>query len=370
MKKMYFLSIVWMMICFVGLSAQPMERVAVLYIDAIDVDENPVSLGNLLRLELQKMEKFEVVDRYDMLDMLNGSEIDLTTCYSKRCLTKAGELLEADKVLSGSIERYGDKILITLKMLDLATGAIEKTDVSEYLNEPDQVQHMVKMSLNSLFTIENDPNLVNMLTYYSPLTVMPTTKIVNNGPRMGMAYFIGESADRLSAPLNQGGYDASPLMTQFGYQQEVRYMSSGNFSALVEFIPMISGLEQSRFLPSLVVLNGFREGKTGLEFAFGPSFGVRKMANGYYANNAEGQRTWYLANQWASEEPNPYPIINQLDSRGDVEFFTRWVWAVGKTFRSGYLNIPVNAFVSYNKDDWMLGLSFGFNIRRATARRE
>lgn len=364
MKKLSLLFVSFLLLS-TGVFAQQRERVAVLYIDAVSVDEEPLALGNLLRLELQKMEKFEVVDRYDMLDMLDGHDIDLNTCYSKRCLTEAGQLLEADKVLSGSVERYGDKILITLKLLDLNTGAIDQTDVSEYLNEPSHIQHMVKMSLNSLFMIDNDPNLVNMLTYYSPLTIMPTTKIVNNGPRMGMAYFIGESADRLAAPLNEGGFDSSPIMTQFGYQQEVRYMSSGDFSALVEFIPMISGLEQSRFIPSIVVLNGFREGKTGLEFAFGPSFGIRKMANGYF--NDEGD--WFLTSQWTGEETNPFDIVDRMDSRGDYELFTRWVWAIGKTFQSGYLNIPVNTFVSYNKDDWMIGLSFGFNIRRATTRK-
>ncbi|MDP5172386.1 MAG: hypothetical protein NWR72_19230 [Bacteroidia bacterium] len=369
MKLSTFLFLICGLSLLLPLSAQTQvqlqPRVAVLYVDAVSIDSDPMALGNLLRLELQKMEKYEVVDRYDMLDMLKGDAIDLNQCYSKRCLTQAGKLLEADKVLSGSVERYGDKILITLKLLNIASGTFDQTEVSEYLNQPEHLQHMVRMSLNSLFGLPNDPNLTNTLTYYSTLTVMPTTKITNNGPRMGLAYFYGSTGDRLSAPLNQGGFDIAPFMTQFGYQQEFRYLSSGNFSALVEVIPMVSGLEQSRFLPSLVILNGFRESKTGIEFAFGPSIGLRQMARGYF----DDDNKWHLQSEWGFDlGPLPYDLVKRLDSRGDYELFTRWIWAFGKTFRSGYLNIPVNAFVSYNKEDWMFGLSFGFNIQKTNSK--
>ena len=61
---------------------------------------------------------------------------------------------------------------------------------------------------------------------------------------------------------------------------------------------------------------------------------------------------------------NPNNITQRMDSRGDVKLLAGWVWAVGKTFHSGYLNIPVNAFLSYNKNGYFLGLSMGFNITK------
>ena len=47
-----------------------------------------------------------------------------------------------------------------------------------------------------------------------------------------------------------------------------------------------------------------------------------------------------------------------------MSFQAGWVWAIGKTFHSGYLNIPVNAFLSQSKDGYYIGLSMGFNIAK------
>ena len=65
------------------------------------------------------------------------------------------------------------------------------------------------------------------------------------------------------------GFGMLPIMTQFGYQMEWQYLSAGNLQALVEVIPLISGMDQGRFIPSLTLMNGFRHSKTGVEIAFG-----------------------------------------------------------------------------------------------------
>ena len=38
--------------------------------------------------------------------------------------------------------------------------------------------------------------------------------------------------------------------------------------------------------------------------------------------------------------------------------------AIGKTFKSGYLNIPVNLYYSPKKGGSIIGLTFGFNIAK------
>jgi len=42
------------------------------------------------------------------------------------------------------------------------------------------------------------------------------------------------------------------------------------------------------------------------------------------------------------------------------------VIAIGKTFTSGYLNIPVNAYFSPRKEGNVFGLTFGFNVSKTT----
>ncbi|MEM6349056.1 MAG: hypothetical protein AAF927_34535 [Bacteroidota bacterium] len=338
-----------------------LPKAAVLNVDASGLVEDPGMLGNLLRLELQKLKRYQVMDKYDMKDLLASTEIDMMNCYSTRCLLEAGQVLEVDKMITGNAESFMDKIIITIKIVDVKTGLIEAAEVGEYLNMEDELQNMLMLSLNDLLEIENDPMIVNNLAFYDILQTPRSSRIINNGPRIGFAYIGGGTAERLQAPLDQGGYDALPMVSQLGFQYEVQYMSSGNFQALIETIGLIGGLEQSMFIPSLVILNGFRENKYGFEIGFGPSISVRNVAQGYYDETG----AWRLASEHDfSQGPNPFPLIEQLDSRGNPELYTRWIWAVGKTFRSGHLNIPVNIFASSLRRDWQVGVSVGFNLQK------
>ena len=157
-----------------------------------------------------------------------------------------------------------------------------------------------------------------------------------------------------------------PATFLFGWQQEVQYLSSRNFQALIEFIPQISGLESGKkIVPHITLLNGFRASKRGWEIAVGPSFRLVNKAKGFYYEN-----TWYLEDQReaiTSFDPevanqNSYPTVSRLDSRGDLKLSTSLVIGVGKTIKSGYLNIPVNVYFSPRKEGSVYGLSFGFNI--------
>ena len=150
-------------------------------------------------------------------------------------------------------------------------------------------------------------------------------------------------------------------MFQFGYQFEVQYLNEGNYQALFEFLPTVTGFNQNIFIPSLTIMNGFRNNKNGWEIAFGPTFGVVSKANGYYDSN----NSWHLASDWTdATTPNPNKIEKQLDSRGASELQAGFIVAIGKTFKSGKLNIPVNLYIVPNKEGLRMGASFGFNAKR------
>jgi hypothetical protein len=57
-------------------------------------------------------------------------------------------------------------------------------------------------------------------------------------------------------------------------------------------------------------------------------------------------------------------MIRRNDSRGDVELQTQFIIAIGKTFRSGRLNMPVNAYVVPDKKGTRVGLTIGFNVKK------
>ena len=199
---------------------------------------------------------------------------------------------------------------------------------------------------------------------------------------MGIAMTYGNISKFMTRPESQGGMEMQPLMSNLGYQFEVQYVGTENFSALFEFIPMLNGLEQGKFLPSMSFLNGFRFGEAGWEFAFGPSFGIQKVSTGFFDDHGKLSndygRYWSTtdlrnAGYTATDEylqtlSSDYYLDKHLDKRGDLKLATRWVLAFGRTFKSGALNIPVNMYYTSLKGGGMLGLSVGFNITRSKQR--
>jgi hypothetical protein len=144
-------------------------------------------------------------------------------------------------------------------------------------------------------------------------------------------------------------------MFQFGYQFEKQYLNEGKFQGLFEFIPMVTGIDQSLFIPSFSILHGIRNNKNGWEFAFGPTFQAISQAEGYFENGI-----WKLKNEFTNPEQ---VTMMRLDNRGKRQLRTGFVIACGKTFRSGRMNIPLNAYFVPRKDGMQFGLSFGFNAK-------
>lgn len=345
------------------LFAQSKPRLAVLNIDSKAISADPVLVGDLVRLEIEKLGNYEIMDRYDVIYLTGKNKLQVSDCYGKLCLIEIGKSLNAEKMMSGTVERFGDKIVLSLRLIDVNTGSIEKSQVNEFLNLPDELQKMVAISLHTMFGLPNDIDIVEKLTkkndYEASLNNPHTDRLNLSGPRMGLNYVFGENGQRLYTSKRQGGFEAFPMMTQFGYQFETQYLNEGNFQALFEYIPIVTGIDQGLFIPSFTLLNGLRNSRTGWEFAFGPTFGLARMAEGYYENNV-----WHLKAEWREVHgniDNPHDLQRRPDRRGDVNMVTGFVLAVGKTFKSGNLNVPVNAYVIPDKYGWRAGVSVGFN---------
>jgi hypothetical protein len=215
--------------------------------------------------------------------------------------------------------------------------------------------------------------MVKLLIDYDVPVESPKNTLKLNGPRMGFGATLGKSYDVLTGDnKDHGEFGMFPANFQFGWQQEFQYISAGSFQALVENLLVVGGLESGRFIPSYSPMLGFRFNK-GWEFGFGPNFRLIKKANGFYDNDnlmGGGKGSWYMDRQWNVKDTsgaliaNPYQHESRLDSRGDLSISTGLVIAIGKTFHSGYLNIPVNVYVVPRKDGTTIGAVFGFNIQK------
>ncbi|MFZ4544022.1 MAG: hypothetical protein ACOYOA_08235 [Saprospiraceae bacterium] len=339
-------------------------KLAILNLDTKGFALDQKSAGNIARLELEKLQIYDLMDRYDIDFMLDKDSQIADNCYGKLCLVEIGKKIKADKMLTGSIELLNDRIYVTFRLIDVGSATVEKSQVLDFLNVKNQIQEMIGLTLKKMFNVTYDEAIYNQLTksdaFNTAVNSPDIDKVNLNGPRMGVAFFSGETAKRIKAPSKFGGMDATPIMFQFGYQLEAQYIGQGNFQALFEFIPMITGLDQGKVIPSITILNGLRENRLGLEFAFGPTFLLSRRAEGFY-DSSDGN--WRLANTWDyTKGQNPNEIVKRLDERGTIGISTGFIFAAGKTFRSGKLNIPVNIYIRPNsREGSQYGISFGFN---------
>jgi TolB-like protein len=343
--------------------------VAVLNIDTKNLSLTPEEMGNLTRLELDKLGMFDVMDRYDVAYMIESKGISIDNCYGKICVVEVGKKLGMDKMLTGNVEKLEEIIIVNLRLIDVASGAVEKSQVLEFLDITQQLQMMVSLTMHKMFDLKVDEDILSKLTqefdFENTLNYPDADRLNLNGPRSGIVFYTGETGRIYQSPKDQGGFDGYPVLFQFGYQFETKYINAGNFQALFEVIPSITGLDQGRVVPSVSILNGLRHNKIGWEFAFGPIFIMNKQAKGFYDEINGGE--WILEEDWIrshADAPTPYPVVKRLDSRGKIGVSSGFLFGLGKTIKSGRLNIPLNAFVIPAKDGTRIGFSVGFNASR------
>jgi hypothetical protein len=356
--------------------------------------QKPAILAKMIRLELIKMAKYKVYDEFDMADALKTNPEYTTDCYGQNCLVKLGKELNVDYVLCGSFDGLGNKIALTLKIVDVKNKTIFKSSVKEFDNQELEVQRMIEILLKEMHGVEVPKDINDRLAFKNELiTSNNIGKINNSGPRIGVAYLLGSMNEFATRPESQGGLDIFPAVSMIGYQVEGQYVGTENFSALVEGIFNVSGLEQGQFIPSITIMNGFRFGSSGWEFAFGPGFSLKKTSNGFfdtdnkfgsdnryfnssdwynYARETYGTDPQYLDVNGNFTAPQPSKFSSDYnfdrkfgDARGSTSVSTMFVFAFGRTFRAGALNIPVNLFYSSQKNGGMAGINVGFNVQKS-----
>lgn len=95
-----------------------------------------------------------------------------------------------------------------------------------------------------------------------------------SGPRFGFTVFTGAVADHRIAA------DREPMITQFGWQWETQVLATAEGGqALMEWVLLAGGLEQSELTLSLAWLAGYRL-QNGVEFGVGPNISINKDTNG------------------------------------------------------------------------------------------
>jgi len=342
----------------------------------------PDMCAKMIRLELSKLNKYSVYDVFDMQEVYD-EDASYKTCLSKTCLVEFGNKLGVDYMITGSYDLLGNKIAISLKMIDVKNNQVYKSGLKEFTNQEKELQRMTEVLLKEMLDIPAGKELVEQLRFDNDIiTKSNVGKVSNSGPRVGVGILTGSFYEFANRSSNQGGLDIFPAVSMIGYQLEAQYVGTNNFSALAEFILNVSGLEQGQFLPTLSILNGFRFGDAGWEFAFGPGFTLSKTSRGFFDSGNDiggyfGERNTYITlDEWNSVyvpsgytqneyENYGYEMGTHMDTRGNVKLSTMFLMAFGRTFKAGALNIPVNIFYSSRKGGGIAGVNVGFNVTKS-----
>jgi hypothetical protein len=313
--------------------------------------------------ELIRLGRYAVMDKYDLEYTKIKDTLVLNNCYSSFCLSALIPKVKTDYYFTGSISTLGSKTLVNLRLYNTSTRSFERIFSKEFLQISGQELLMFRVAMNEMFGQPNDPIIEQQLTqahaFDNEISNPYQPQLSANGPRMGGVMFMGQTAGILQAPTYEGGFGSSPYTFQFGYQFEKQYLNEGNFQALFEFVPMISGLDQGRVVPSIAILNGIRNNRNGFELAIGPSFTLSQTAEGMLDDNG----IWQLKSHYDPYNTNFDKLETRLDSRGEYNLNTSLIIAVGKTFKSGKMNLPVNVFYSPGLKSSRLGVSFGWNAK-------
>ncbi len=166
--------------------------------------------------------------------------------------------------INGSILELTPTLIKFKKVADGPTYSMNLSDVSSITYQNGTVE-----TLNPSTIVSTPTNKTN--TKADPIEdemLIPTKRY--GGPRVGLTYIsAGTTRTRIADAFNRA--DITPFVSQFGWQFETRIFTLENGAAgLIEFIPLIGGIEQGLFLPSASGIIGFR-GANGVEFGVGPS---------------------------------------------------------------------------------------------------
>jgi len=147
-----------------------------------------------------------------------------------------------------------------------------------------------------------------------------------SGPRFGVTYIAGDT--ELYRELK--AQNVGRVVSQFGWHFERQIIPDGGGPQfVVQFVPMIAGVEYGKFVPGATVAMGIRMPR-GWEFGMGPNIVATK---------------------------------NDLDK---VKARTSLIVALGKSINYGDVSIPINFAISTSPDGNRYSVIFGYAIGKTT----
>ena len=229
----------------------------------------PTICAKILQLELSKLNQYSVFDAFDMEEVYPKDSSYRNNCLSKSCLVAFGKQLDADYMITGSYDLLANKIVITLKMIDVKNNSMYKSGLREFTNQEKELQRMTEVVLKEMLGIPVNNELVDQLKFDNDIiTKSNVGKVSNSGPRVGVGFMTGDFYEFATRSKAQGGMDIVPAISMIGYQLEAQYVGTDNFSALAEFILNVNGLRAGKIFANTFNSKWIPFWKSGMGICF------------------------------------------------------------------------------------------------------
>jgi len=155
----------------------------------IDFNYSGVSNANVemlidrLRDELFKINKFTIVERGKMHEILDEQGFQLSGCTSDECIVEVGKLLGVQKIVTGRVGKIGDVYSISSRIVDVETGKIETVVNYDYKGELSflltDVMKIVAIKLCNESAPKNDGKRINNSEIDASTTMVDNNKNID-----------------------------------------------------------------------------------------------------------------------------------------------------------------------------------------------
>jgi TolB-like protein len=118
-------------------------NIAVAEFEARNVSQmDAVSISDFLRTELVKSEVFNVIDRNNMQRILVEQRFQQTGCTTQECAVKMGQVLNVQRIIIGTLLKFGAKWYVNADMIDVESAKIISSEKVEANAQEELVELM------------------------------------------------------------------------------------------------------------------------------------------------------------------------------------------------------------------------------------
>jgi TolB-like protein len=129
MKKFYFFAIVFLALAtsWNFVHAQAKTTIAVLSFEAKNVGQATAeAVSDIISTELFNTKRFRVIERQAINKVISELQFQMTGVTDMSQAVEIGKMLNAEKVVVGTVSRFGERtIIINIKLVDVKTGNLE-----------------------------------------------------------------------------------------------------------------------------------------------------------------------------------------------------------------------------------------------------